>query len=374
MFASRRRIAVVGGGAVGLSVAWRAAAAGHEVAVFDPLPARGASWVAGGMLAPVTEAWPGEDSSLLLGEESLRRWPEFARCLGADATDPGLSTAGTVVAAADSTDAEQLDILAGHLHGVGRSAEVISGRKLRSRVPGIATSVRKGLSVPSDLAVDTRKLLDALLTASSKRGVTFVPQRVEGVGADVVTTEQGSHGADAVVLAAGAWTAQLHEELAHAVRPLKGEILRLRARRSSLPPPTVTLRGIVEGRPIYLVPREGGEVVLGATQYEAGYDEVVTAGGVRELLESAEHLFPSIVEYELVEATAALRAASADNVPLIGRLGDGVYVASGHYRNGLLLAPVTADAVLAHLEGNPLPEHAERARPARAGARREEAV
>lgn len=355
----------MGGGVIGLSVAWGAAAAGHEVTVFDPAPGRGASWVAGGMLAPVTEAWPGEEAVLELGEESLRRWPEFAKRLEADAVDPGLSMAGTVVAAGDRADSAQLEILAEYLHRVGRSVEFISGRPLRARVPGLSTSLRSGLVVPGDLAVDNRRLLDALRLACERHGVEFRAENVTQVRPDGVATSGGAHEADAVVIAAGARSGSLHEELAGAIRPLKGEILRLRARRTSLPPPRVTVRAVVERRPIYLVPRDNGELVVGATQYEAGFDETVGAGGVRELLEYAEHVFPSLSEYELVQAQAGLRSASVDNLPLIGRLPDGVIAASGHYRNGLLLAPVTADAVLALLAGGELPEYAREADPGR---------
>jgi glycine oxidase len=362
---SETRVAVVGGGVIGLSVAWRAAAAGHPVTLFDPKPATGASWVAGGMLAPVTEAWPGEEAVLELGEESLRRWPEFAQRLATEAQDPGLSMAGTVVAASDHGDAAQLDMLAAYLYRVGREAEPVRGRELRRRVPGLASSLRAGLVVPGDLAVDNRKLLDALQQACEQRGVRVRKEWVDAVRADAVVTSSGEHSADVVVLAAGARTALLHDELAGQIRPLKGEIIRLRARRSSLPPPAVTVRAVVQSRPIYLVPREGGEVVVGATQYEAGFDETVAAGGVRMLLEAAELVYPSLAEYELAEVAAGLRAASADNLPLIGRLSDGVLVASGHYRNGLLHAPLTADAVLALIDGGELPGYAAAADPAR---------
>lgn len=358
-------IAVVGGGVIGLSVAWRLGAAGHSVTLFDPSPGRGASWVAGGMLAPVTEAWPGEEAVLRLGEESLRRWPHFAAELTADAFDPDLSTAGTVVVAADRADAAQLEIVASYLHSVGRDADLVTGRQLRAKVPGLSASLRSGLWVPGDLAVDNRKLLEALEAAGRRHGVEFRRESAREVEARRVVTERGTTGHDAVVIAAGAHSALLHRELAHAVRPLKGEILRLRARRGCLPPPAVTVRAIVEGKPIYLVPRASGELVLGATQYEAGYDESATAKGVRDLLEGAEQVFPSIAEYALVETAAGLRAASTDNLPLIGELSDGVLVASGHYRNGLLLAPVTADAVVALLSGSPLPPHVGEASPAR---------
>ncbi len=358
-------LAVVGGGVIGLSVAWRAAAAGFEVTLFDPAPGRGASWVAGGMLAPVAEAWPGEEDVLCLGEESLRRWPGFAEDLRAEGADPGLSEAGTVVAGADRADVEQLIVLARYLASLGREVTVLSGRELRRTQPGLGSSLSGGLLVPGDLAVDNRRLLDALIDAATGRGVRFESTPVTGVGGNEVRTGDSTREFAHVVLAAGAWSSRLHPELAERVRPLKGEILRLRARRASLPPPHRTVRAVVEGRPCYLVPREDGELVLGATQYEAGFDSTVTARGVRELLENAERVFPAVAEYELVETSAGLRAASADNLPYIGALTDGVLAATGHHRNGLLLAPVTADAVVALLTGVEPPASAVAAHPDR---------
>ncbi|MBK1785324.1 glycine oxidase ThiO [Prauserella cavernicola] len=358
-------LGIVGAGVIGLAVAWRAAASGHRVTVFDPSPARGASWVAGGMLAPVTEAWPGEEAVLELGEESLRRWPAFAADLRAEGVDPGLSDAGTVVAAFDRADAEQLEVLGRYLRELGREASYVTGRELRRAEAGLSGAVRGGLLVPGDLAVDNRRLLDALLAAATARGVETVTERAVELTAGSVRTDSGEHAFDAVVLTAGAWSGELAPELAGHVRPLKGEILRLRARRTTLPPPRRTVRAVVEGRPVYLVPRDTGELVLGATQYESGFDDVATARGVRELLEGAERIFPAVAEYELTEVTAGLRAASADNLPYLGELAGGVLAATGHHRNGLLLAPVTADAVLAHLSGTPLPPGAAAAHPNR---------
>ncbi|PRX50311.1 glycine oxidase [Prauserella shujinwangii] len=365
----KTNLAIVGAGVIGLAVAWRAVAAGHRVTVVDPAPGRGASWVAGGMLAPVTEAWPGEEAVLELGEESLRRWPAFAEELKAEGVDPGLSLAGTVVAAFDRADADQLDVLARYLRGLGREVTWVNGRELRRTEQGLSGAVRGGLLVPGDLAVDNRMLLDALAAAARRHGARFLAEQAVGVSATSVRTHAAEHAFDVVLLAAGAWSARLHPELADRVRPLKGEILRLRARRGTLPPPRRTVRAVVEGRPVYLVPREHGELVLGATQYESGFDSTVTARGARELLEGAERVFPAIAEYELVETAAGLRAASADNLPYIGALGDGVLAATGHHRNGLLLAPVTADAVLALLDGGRPPAPVTAARPDRDGTR-----
>ncbi len=338
-------LVVIGGGVIGLSVAWRAAVRGHAVELYDPHPARGASWVAGGMLAPVTEAWPGEEELLDLGTASLERWPSFAAELG----DAGLSTAGTVVAALDQTDRAELDRLAAYLAERGREVEALTGRELRRLEPALGPAVRAGLHVPGDLSVDNRQLLSALRAAAAKAGVRFATTVPE---------------ADVVVIAAGAWSGHLHPALAALIRPVKGEILRLETRPGALPPPTRTIRGHVEGRHVYLVPRENG-LVVGATQYENGFDLHPKAGGVRDLLNDAEQLLPGITEYALTEVSAGLRPGSPDNLPLIGWLAPGVIVATGHYRNGLLLAPITADTVVALLDGHPVPDEAKAADPAR---------
>ncbi|MEV4311012.1 glycine oxidase ThiO [Actinocrispum sp. NPDC049592] len=347
------KLAVVGAGVIGLSVAWRALQHGWLPVVIDPSPCSGASWVAGGMLAPVTEAWPGEEPLLELGEASLRAWPEFAAELG----DVGLRTEGTVVAAFDSADARQLDILAEHLASVGRDVDRLTGPELRRLEPVIATSVRSGLSVPGDLAVDNRKLLTVLRSKA-----TFVQQSARAVRTGEVELADGStERADVVVIAAGAWSRGLHPRLNSLVRPVKGEILRLRSRPGSLPLGR-TVRALVESRPVYLVPREDGEVVLGATQYEAGYDTDVMVRGVHDLLRDAQSVVPGLSEYRLVESAAGVRASSPDNLPLIDWLEPGVLAATGHHRNGLLLAPITAEAVVAMLNGEPVPEAASAAR------------
>lgn len=337
------KVVVVGGGVIGLSVAWRLASE-HDVTLVDPTPARGASWVAGGMLAPVTEAWPGEEDLLDLGSDSLDRWPAFAASLGVE-----LYTQGTVVVAVDSADAGQLDVLASFLASRGRDVERLAGRALRRVEPTIGPSVRSGLLVPGDLAVDNRELLRRL---ESSAGVEFRREHVRAVRSETVELADSTLRCDVAVIAAGAWSGALHPALTSAVRPVKGEILRLRRRPNTLPPPTHTVRALVESRPVYLVPRAGDELVLGATQYEAGFDDTVTVGGVRDLLTYAERVLPGIAEYELAECAAGLRAGSRDNLPLVGWLEPGVLVAAGHHRNGLLLAPLTADAVHALIAGD----------------------
>ncbi|HEX2298353.1 MAG TPA: glycine oxidase ThiO [Pseudonocardiaceae bacterium] len=337
-------VAVVGGGVIGLSCAWRAASAGFSVVVYDPAPGSGASGVAGGMLAPVTEAVPGEEQVLELGMAGLRRWPDFAAELTAAGADPGLLTRGTLAVAVDPGDRAELDRLGEQLARMGQRVEALDGRAVRRAEPSLGPQVRRALSVPGDLAVDNRALLDALLVAGARAGVQLHRQRCERLPR-----------ADVVVLAAGAHSAALHPALREVVRPVKGEILRLRARAGTPAPPSRTVRAIVGGRRSYLVPRSGGRVVLGATQREAGFDTDVTAGGVLELLSDAERVLPALGEYALEETAAGLRPGSPDNLPVIGALEPGVIAATGHHRHGILLAPLTAEAVLALLRGDPLP-------------------
>lgn len=372
-------VAVVGAGVIGLSCAWRAARTGLRVTVIDPAPGTGASHVAGGMLAPITEAWPGEESLLDLGCASMDRWPDFASALAkdaglvaggtptADAGRPaGLRTEGTVVAATNAGDRAELHEVAAFLDRLGRDVERLTGRELRRLEPAIGPDVRGGLSVPGDLAVDNRLLLDALRAAAGRAGVEFVTAAATHVRAcEVTLTDGGTTNADEVLIAAGAWSAGLHPALAGLVRPVKGEILRLRHRPGAFPPPSRTVRAVVDGRHVYLVPRDGGGLVLGATQYEAGFDTDVTVAGVRDLLRDAERVLPGIAEYALEEAAAGLRPGSPDNLPLVGRLEPGVLVATGHGRNGILLAPVTADAVAAVLSGEELSGPAKAADPRR---------
>jgi glycine oxidase len=366
------QLTVAGAGVIGMACAWRAAEAGFRVTVLDPAPASGASWVAGGMLAPVTEAWPGEEELLDLGVESVRRWPGFAAELEAAAGRPaGLRTEGTVVVATGAGDRAELENLAGYLGSLGRAVERLSGRELRRLEPALGPDVRGGLAVPDDLAVDNRVLLAALRAAAERAGAVFVERAVravldDGTRVTGVRTDGPEIASDAVLVCAGAHSAALHPALDGLVRPVKGEILRLAHRPGAFPPPSRTVRALVDGRPVYAVPRDGGGLVIGATQSETGFDTEVTVGGVRDLLRDAERVLPGIAEYALVESAAGLRPGSPDNLPLVGPAGpDGLFVATGHHRNGMLLAPVTADAVLALLRSEPVPEPVQAADPAR---------
>ncbi|MBV9843939.1 MAG: glycine oxidase ThiO [Kutzneria sp.] len=351
------RVAVVGGGVIGLSVAWLAAMRGCEVALVDAAPATGASWVAGGMLAPITEASPGEEALLALGGASLARWPAFAAELAsASGRNPGLRRDGTIVVAIGNAEAAELGALADHLRALGLEVGRLGAREARAMEPCLGPSVHSGLSVPGDLSVNNRELLTALREAAVAHGTSPIAVAAESVRPGSVELVNGSTlGCDVVVLAAGAWSGNLHPALEKAVRPVKGEILRLRARSGALPPPAHSVRAFVEGRQIYLVPRDAGGLVLGATQYEAGFDVDVTVRGVGELLHGAEQVMPAVAEYALMECAAGLRPGSPDNLPLVGWLEPGVLTATGHHRGGLLLAPITAETVVDLIAGREAP-------------------
>jgi glycine oxidase len=374
-----RRVAVVGGGVVGLACAWRIAQRLHdaEVVLIDPAPGSGASGVAAGMLAPLTEAHPTEAGLLHLSVEAARRYPDFAVELAAAGTDPGYRSAGTLAVALTADDRAELDVLAGHLAALGLAAEPLTARETRALEPSLTPGIRGGLRVDGDHSIDNRALLDALRKAGANVGVRFVACRASRIvdssssgGARVTHVELAdgrTEPADVVVVAAGCWSSALHPALDGLVRPVKGEILRLRP-RPGVVGPRRTLRATVQGHSVYLVPRTDGELVVGATQREAGFDTTVSAGAVYALLRDARAIFPAIDEFELAEASAGLRPGSRDNLPLIGPIGPaGLVAATGHYRNGILLAPVTADAVAELLVTGDLPDFAAPARATRNG-------
>ncbi|MFD6882422.1 MULTISPECIES: glycine oxidase ThiO [unclassified Rhodococcus (in: high G+C Gram-positive bacteria)] len=336
-------VAVVGGGVIGLSIAWRAARSGYVVTVHDPDPGSGASWVAGGMLAPLSEGWPGEGHVLELGAASLQRWPEFAALLRSGTGIDLVTSTASMTVALDAADAADLRTVAEWVQAQGHEMRVLSRAEVRDLEPSLGPRIRLGLLASAELSVDNRALVVALRRAAVDAGVRFSEAPVADL-ADLA--------ADRVVLAAGSASSRLWPALP--VRPVKGEILRLRMRPGATPLPERTIRGNVHGRPAYLVPRRDG-LVVGATQYEAA-DTQVTVAGVRDLIADAEALLPAIGEYELHEASAGLRPMTPDNLPLIGRLSERVIAATGHGRNGVLLTPLTVDAVLAELSEDPLSE------------------
>ena len=356
---------VVGAGVIGLSVAWKAAAAGARVVVCDPAPATGASWAAAGMLAPVTEATSAETDLAALGIESLGCWPGFAQDLeSSTGISVGLRTEGTLAVAVDDDDRRALDELAAVQRNLGLVSERLSAKACRDLEPMLNPRVRAGLFVPGDHQVDNRRLLAALQAAARDAGAQYHETAVTALGGtrtriDRVHLDDGrTVEASSVVLAAGCRSAGLSgipDRARPPVRPVKGQILRLQAPPAEVPVGR-TVRALVRGWSVYVVPRDTGEVVVGATMEERGYDTSVTAGAVDALLRAAIEVVPALGEIEFAEATARLRPATPDNGPILGPgPAEGLLYATGHHRNGILLAPITAQAVVAAANGAAMP-------------------
>jgi glycine oxidase len=357
------RVLVVGGGVIGLACAWELSRDGHQVTLIAPAPGRdGASWVAAGMLAPVTEAHFGESALTSLLVEGARRWPAFAGVLEA-ATEQtiGYDTTGTVTVAMDGSDRASLDDLLAYQHALGLDAQRRSAAECRQLVPSLSPALRGGIEVPGDHQVDNRALLAALLDACARAGVSLMPARVTALeDGPVVLLEDGRRiGGDHVVLAVGTGLPAIEGAAClglPAVRPVKGHIVRLATAVSAPRLLERTVRGLVRGQSVYLVPRRDGSIVVGATVEERGLDTAVRAGAVHELLRDARAIVPGIDELELLEAAVGLRPATPDNIPCIGWTAqDGVLAAVGHYRNGILLAPLTASAVVDLVDRRPVP-------------------
>ncbi|MFF7646450.1 glycine oxidase ThiO [Streptomyces canus] len=360
-------VLVVGGGIIGLVTAWRAAQRGLTTAVVDPEPGGGAAQVAAGMLAAVTELHYGEQTLLGLNLASAHRYPAFAAELTElTGLDLGYRRCGTLAVALDADDRAHLRELHTLQRQSGLESEWLSGRECRRLEPMLAPGVRGGLRVDGDHQIDPRRLTRALLTACERAGVVFHrtwAQRLRVVrdrAAGVATTDGEELGADQVVLAAGSLSGRLEgvpQALLPPVRPVKGQVLRLTVPPRHAPFLSRTVRAVVRGSHVYLVPRESGELVIGATSEELGWDTTVTAGGVYELLRDAHELVPGITELPLTETRAGLRPGSPDNAPLLGPTElPGLLLATGHYRNGVLLTPVTGDALAHALTTGELPE------------------
>jgi glycine oxidase len=354
-------VVIVGGGVIGLAAAYRLAEQGATVQLVDASGGRGASWAAAGMLAPVSEATFGEDELTRLNLAAVPVFRRFAAELADRTGQPvGLRTEGTLVVAFNADDRAALDRLTAFRAGLGLATERLSGTAARTLEPYLATGVRGAVLAADDLSVDNRRYLTVLRAAAEAAGVHFIEAQVTGLlhtagrTTAVVTADGTELPAGTVVVCGGALTAQL---VPVPVQPVKGQILRLAVPaelRAAGPVLTRTVRGIVRGSEVYLVPRTEGELVLGATTEQQGHDTSVTAGAVYELLRNAYELMPITSEFTFVEARAGSRPGTPDNGPLVGRVSEGLVLASGHYRNGILLSALTADAVAALASGHPV--------------------
>ncbi|MGE5268711.1 MAG: glycine oxidase ThiO [Thiohalocapsa sp.] len=364
---------VVGAGVIGLGIAWRLAQAGCAVTVYDRGAAgRGASWAAAGMLAAAVETEPGEERLLPLTLESQRLWPDFARELEAAAgLSPEYRDEGTLVVALNRDDAAQLRHSYQFQKGLGLDLHWLSAGEARTREPHLKPGIAAAVWSPQDHQVENRCLGQALAAAARRAGVDIVEHcAVQEIlttagRAGGVVTAQGEDRADIIVLAAGAWSREIggiSPAYLPPVRPIKGQMLALQ-----MDPAAPLLRHVLWlPRGCYLVPRLDGRLVIGATVEERGFDERLTAGGLLALIEAAWRGVPAIEELPVAETWVGFRPGSRDDAPMLGPSGiDGLVVATGHHRNGILLTPVTAALVSAYILSGRLPELAQAFSPER---------
>jgi glycine oxidase len=354
---------IVGGGVIGLASAWRLARVGATVAVLDRgQPPAGATRVAAGMLAPVGELTFGEPQLLELTLVASELYPKFVEELEASSgMSTGYATAGALHVALDRDEAAELRRVHDLQRSLGLDAEWLTPAACRELEPGLTPSLAGGVHAPREASVDPRALTAALSAALEaeegaelRSGAEVVEAVFDGERLAGVRTAAGEELRAAVVLlASGAWSgtaAWLPQEARPPVRPVKGQILELRAAGGERAP----CGRILASERVYLVPRGDGRLIAGATVEEQGYDEAVTAGGVHELLREAYRLLPEVAEMELVEATASLRPGTPDNLPLVEPAPlEGLIWATGHYRNGILLAPLAAARVVEQVAGVP---------------------
>jgi glycine oxidase len=358
-------VVVIGGGTIGVAVAWRCAQRGLTVTVVDPDPTRGAWDTAAGMLSPITELHYAEEPLFRLGRASLAGYPAFVEELElVTGRQVGYLPCGTLSTAWDAADLAAQRDLHTFWRSVGAQAQLLPGAEVRQFEPALAAGIPGGLLAAEDHQVDPRRLHAALVTAAELAGVRMVRSSAElrfSLTVSGVRLDDGSDlAAGTVVVAAGAWSGHVPGVPAHVaapVRPVKGQTLRLR-----LPgPPRLehVVRGSVRGHPVYLVPRPDGEIIVGASLEEAGFDRTPRAGAIYELLRDAQTILPELGEAQFVEVCTGFRPGSPDNAPILGPAElPGLVYATGHYRNGILLTPITADIIAALVVDGALPDAA----------------
>ena len=366
-------VAIVGGGAIGLAVGWRALQRGLSVTLVE----RGqvgqqTSRVAAGMIAPIAEAEPSEPALLALSRESARLYPAFvAELIGCSGRDPLYREFGSLLVARDDDEAAALERELAFRQGLGLPVRRLRASEARTLEPALAPTLRLGMEIPDDHAIDPRALTAALEIAFELAGGVLLRETEAAaviLDGDRVTGVRLAGGellvAGEVVVAAGPWSGQLRglpDSAQVPIRPVKGQIIGLHD-----PHGPGLLGRVLRMQPGYLVPRGDGRYVLGATVEERGYDTSVTVQGVFELLRDAIELVPGVSELVIDEVIAGVRPGTPDNAPFIGDgLLTGLIWATGHYRSGILLTPITAELIAARLAGEALPELAAPFDPAR---------
>jgi glycine oxidase len=353
-----RTVAVIGGGVVGMATALELASVGQSCTLIDPAPGRGATWAAAGMLSPAAEVAPGESILHdLLASRAL--WPDFIRRVeAASSMSVDYRASASLLVGATASDERDLVRTVSLIEQSGIRAPRLGADELHALEPSLAAGVRGGWLLEGDARVDNRLLAEALRVALKAVGVTIVEDRCVSVDADdahvrIGLEHQGTLDCDRCVLAFGASSnpPAMADLGLPRVRPIRGVTLRL-GPVEGVAVPTRTIRGVVEGLHCYVVPRSDGSVVVGATSEEQGHSLVARAGGVHSLLDAARRLLPALDELSFEEASVGLRPATDDHVPFVGALRDPRVVAAvGHYRNGILLAPLAAQRATALIVG-----------------------
>ena len=378
--AENRNVIIIGGGVIGLGIGWQLAKAGTSVTLYERERAgRAASWAAAGMLAPLAEAHTEEPELLKLGCHSLARYPQWVKELEADAAmSIGYRAEGTLIVGLEPDDTHQLRHLYDSQQQLGLDAEWLTGREAREIEPALSPRVTAAIHCAADHQVDNRRMVTALQRAYQARGGVLhensCVERIEvkngiAIGVWIKTGEPSPsdnppsdnrsaracpsrsrmpslHAADVIVLAAGPWSSQIEgipDAIRPPVRPVKGQMLALQM-EAGIAVETV-IRTVRARYPmsVYLVPRTDGRLIVGATSEEMGFDTRLTAGGLFELLRGAWEAVPGVYELPILETWTGLRPGSRDNAPILGHTPiDNLIVATGHYRNGILLTPVTA--------------------------------
>lgn len=348
---ARVDVAVIGAGVIGLSIAWRLRRRGMSVAVFDRATAgTGTSFAATGMLAAAAEHEPGGEDLLALTLGSQRLWPQFRAALEAEADmSVDYRDEGTLLTAFGRDEVERLRARFDYQRRCGLDASWLSGTEARALEPGLRSSLSAAISCRADHQVDPRRLVPALAHAFRLRGGQLFEScpvlSLDSTSgkASGVTTSAGQCQANTVIVATGVWSADglLPADIDIPVRPLKGQSLALRTTRQ-----TGTLSHVVWSEQVYLAPKSDGILIVGATMEDTGFNAAITAGGVLALLDGVHRALPSSEEMAIEAIWSGFRPTSDDDAPILGATGiDGLLIATGHHRNGILLAPITAKAI-----------------------------
>ena len=349
-----KKIIIIGGGVIGLGIGWQLAKAGAAVTIYERSEVgRAASWAAAGMLAPLAEAHSEEPELLKLGCQSLDRYPQWTAELEADAEmSIGYRMEGTLIVGLEPDDTHQLRHIYEAQQHLRLDVNWLNGREARDIESALSPRVTAAIHCASDYQVDNRRMVTALQRAYQvSGGVLHEKSDIERIvikngiatGVQVHDTFQE---ADIVILSAGCWSAQvagIPEAILPPVRPVKGQMLALQMEGGIAINSVIRTVRARYPVPVYLVPRSDGRLIVGATSEEMGFDTRLTAGGVFELLRGAWEAVPGIYELPLLETWTGLRPGSRDNAPILGKTPiENLIYATGHYRNGILLTPVTA--------------------------------